>query len=250
MTNPIGWCDETWNPITGCTPVSEGCANCYAAAIPKRFGWPGGFEVMFHPDRLDYPLHWKKPQRIFVGSMGDLFHDNVDTHDLDAVLEVIDACSQHTFQMLTKRAANLEHKLYQVTVAHGCRLLGGGVYIPNLHLGVTVELQKYCDRIAMLNDIPAAKRFVSFEPLLGPMVVPAAQMRRLDQIIIGGETKGAYPGRECKLEWVRRLIEQAQAENVAVWVKKLHSDAKLVKNLEDMPEWARLRQLPGDGGKD
>jgi len=165
----IPWATHVWNPITGCTKISEGCQNCYAHALAKRFNG-GDFSVTFHPERLDQPLKVKKPARIFVGSMTDIFHDAVDTHWIDDVLEVIGACPQHTFMMLTKRPENMDRKLYEVTEAHGCRELGGGDYLPNLWLGVTAENQARADeRIPILLSILAAVHFVSVEPMLGPV---------------------------------------------------------------------------------
>lgn len=170
----IEWADRSWNPITGCTAISEGCANCYAARMAKRlggrFGYPADepFRVTWHPERLEEPLSWRKPSRVFVCSMGDIFHEDIDTHLIDDILEVIAACPQHIFMMLTKRPQNIERKLYETSVEHGCRELGGGDYLPNLWLGVTAENQaRAAERIPVLLSIPAGKHFVSVEPMLG-----------------------------------------------------------------------------------
>lgn len=230
MPTKIEWCDEVWNPITGCTPISEGCQNCYAKRMAKRlrgrFGYPdfpNEFKVTFHPDRLDLPLKWRKPRRVFVNSMGDLFHDDVDTHWIDDVLEVIAACPQHTFMMLTKRPENIDHKLYEITKAHGCRELGGGDYLPNLWLGVTAENQKRADeRIPLLLSIPAAKHFVSVEPMLGPVdltnwLCPEGDV--LDWVIAGPETG---PGaRTCENWWIQHLTVDCKNAGVAFFDKRV-----------------------------
>lgn len=169
----IEWADKVWNPITGCTPVSSGCANCYARRMANRlkgrYGYPKDepFRVTFHLDRLNEPLRWKRPSRIFVCSMGDLFHENIKPEWIDAIWEVMAACHQHTFMVLTKRPQNIEKLLYGVTEECGCRELGGGDYLPNVWIGVSCEDQKTADeRIPILLQIPAAKRWVSVEPLL------------------------------------------------------------------------------------
>ena len=170
MPSKIEWCEETWNPITGCTKVSEGCKNCYAERMAKRlagrFGYPKDdpFRVTFHPDKLDQPRRWKKPRRIFVCSMGDLFHEDVEEKWIDAVFGEMGIDPQHTFMVLTKRAARMADYINRA----------GRVLNPwpwsNVHLGVTVENQARADeRIPILLQIPAAYRFVSYEPALGPV---------------------------------------------------------------------------------
>ncbi len=229
MPTKIEWCDEVWNPITGCSSASEGCQNCYARRMARRLAgrcgypaWPTEFDVTFHPDRLELPLKWKKPRRIFVNSMGDFFHNEVDTHWIDDVLEVIGACPQHTFLVLTKRPQNIERKLYEVTAAHGCRELGGGDYLPNLWLGVTAENQARAnERIPILLSIPAAVHFVSVEPMLGPVdlsnwLCPEGDV--LDWVIAGPETG---PGaRECKPEWIEELANQCEDAGVPFFDKR------------------------------
>src|SRR3990170_4343202 len=155
----IEWATKSWNPITGCTKVSAGCQNCYAKRMAKRlagrYGYPkdNPFAVTPHPERLQEPLSWKKPQRIFVCSMGDLFHEAVSFSFVRRVLDIVDSCPQHTFLFLTKRPERME-------------------YYPrrNVWLGVSVENQETEDeRIPLLLQPPAAKRFVSYEPALGPV---------------------------------------------------------------------------------
>lgn len=168
----IEWTDATWSPVTGCTPISAGCQNCYAARMAKRLagrcGYPADepFRVTFHPERLDEPLHWRKPRRVFVVSMGDLFHKDVPfgwtTHVFDAIRD----CQKHTFQILTKRPERMEEFF------NG---RGGWRYGPppyNVWLGVTVENQDTADeRIPLLLRCPAKVRFLSCEPLLGPVAI-------------------------------------------------------------------------------
>lgn len=165
----IEWADAVWNPVTGCTPISEGCQNCYAKRIAKRLagrcGYPADepFRVTFHKDKLTEPLRWKKPRRIFVGSMTDLFHEDVDYMWLDQVLYMVYVCPQHTFIMLTKRPQRMRDALnwwYDNCTTQSAPL-------PNLWLCVTAENQLRADeRIPILLEIPAAKHIVSYEPAL------------------------------------------------------------------------------------
>jgi len=234
MPTKIEWCDEVWNPVTGCTPISEGCQHCYAKRMARRLhgrcgypDFPKEFSVTFHQDRLDLPMKWKKPRRIFIDSMGDFFHDGVDTHWIDDVLEVIGACPQHYFMILTKRSENIERKLYEVTEAHGCRELGGGDYLPNLWLGVTVENREYEKRVSDLLAIPAAVRFVSVEPMLGPVDLTYAAFNGADSLsaiagvdwVIAGPETG--PGaRPCNPEWIEDLGRQCKSAWVPFFDKR------------------------------
>ncbi len=231
----IEWADATWNPVTGCTKVSPGCAHCYAETMTKRFG--GDFAVTLHPDRLEIPLRWRKPRRVFVVSMGDLFHEDVPDEFIDRVFAVMLVAQRHTFQVLTKRPARmgayLSAKGRQVMVINQCRPLenslddqewwGVGAMaltdtmpwpLPNVHLGVSVENQKALWRVGELMRTPAAVRFISAEPLLGPLdlgciggpfknldslrgLVPVdvhafeKQPPSLDWVIVGGESGGS-----------------------------------------------------------
>ena len=183
LKTKIEWTDTTWNPVTGCTKVSPGCAHCYAERITNRFGGPGTFDkVVLHPDRLEAPLHWKKPRMVFVNSMSDLFHKDIPDEFIARVFAVMALCQQHTFQVLTKRA-----ELMRAFVAHPNTVIGvwnemgrdefqrmgcpRPVWpLPNVWLGVSVENQAMADqRIPALLQTPAAIRWVSVEPLLGPV---------------------------------------------------------------------------------
>lgn len=249
----IEWAEKTWNPVTGCSPVSEGCEHCYAERMSKRLrgrcGYPEDepFKVTLHPDRLEQPLRLKKPSKIFVCSMGDLFHEDVPTNFIDRVLEIVHSCKQHTFKVLTKRPENIQAKIYSVTAHNPVRYLGDGDYLENLWLGVTAENQARADeRVPILRQTPAAVRFVSCEPLLGPVDLeahlgephwwcpaceaevdptrvtynerhdlcgaPAEERGGIDWVICGGETgPGARP---MHPDWVRHLRDQCQAAGV------------------------------------
>jgi len=151
MPSKIEWTDETWNPITGCTKVSAGCKNCYAERIAKRFWGDRKFtDVQCHPERLEIPLHWKKPRRIFVCSMSDLFHPGASPDFVVSVFEIMTACPQHDFQVLTKRTERIAPVLFG---EDGNWYLGGGDYLPNVWMGVTCEDQDTANkRIPVLFD--------------------------------------------------------------------------------------------------
>ncbi len=232
----IQWTDTTWNPVTGCTKVSPGCLNCYAEKMAKRLQAMGqpkyadGFKVKLHPDVFDKPLHWKKPRKIFVCSMSDLFHEDVPIAFIDCVIHTMAVCPQHKFQLLTKRPERMKF------------VLGGKGVLPNVWLGVTAEDQQRAhERIPPLHAAPAAVRFLSLEPLLGPIFL-GSYLIGIDQVIVGGES--GPNRRECKIEWVRDIVEQCRSAGVAVFVKQLHIDGKLVKDIEQFPEDLRIREFP------
>ena len=230
MSTGIEWTDETWNPVTGCTKVSPGCAHCYAEDVAKRF-WKGRpFEdVWFHTKRLEQPLHWKRPRRVFVNSMSDLFHEDLKTHHISDIFYVMMNAPQHTFQVLTKRPDRMrtymrEHPAFQ---------------LPNVWLGVSVENQRMADgRIPILQDTPAAVRFLSVEPLLGevdlyrggwsllrPIKSPTMGGPRkppIDWVIVGGES--GRKARPCNLAWVHEIVRQCSREGVPCFVKQLGSN--------------------------
>jgi len=240
------WWDYSWNPIVGCSPVSEGCENCYAAGISKRFKLPWGTPE-FKPERLMEPVRMRKPSRIFVCSVSDIFHEGVHAEWVDRVLEIIAACPQHTFMMLTKRPENIYRKIYEVTAERACRELGGGDYLPNLWLGVTAENQARADeRISILLSVPAAKHFVSVEPMLGPVSLAGfdgktyrpwldyhAWKVAFDWVIAGPET--GRRARECKPEWIMDVADQCKAAKVSFWDK---SHGEFIR-----------REYPREGGK-
>ena len=197
----IEWTDSRWNPIRGCSRVSEGCRFCYAEEMANRLSGPGNFyeglakngrwtgRVRLIEEKLPEPAGWKKPVRIFVNSMSDLFHENFSPGDVHRVLDTIEQTPRHTFQVLTKRPENAG------------RLLEGRVLPPNVWLGVSVENQDTAGRVPVLLGIPAAVRFVSYEPALGP--VDWEPYGPIHWLIAGGES-GRKKGVRCPdVEWFR-----------------------------------------------
>lgn len=323
----IEWTDTTWNPVRGCSRVSEGCRNCYAEKMAARFskpgqpfhgfakvvaprdmldrtggrrnGWTGKVELV--PEKLAEPLGWKKPQRVFVNSMSDLFHEALSDDAIAAVFGVMAAAPQHTFQVLTKRPERMRRFLSQrdpwSTFKAAARSRGvaapksvpesvdwSRAPLPNVWLGVSIEDQASADeRIPHLLATPAQVRFISAEPLLGPvdltdLVVdkrPGSEQHfdaldcdvdpaddcpyggaTLDWVIVGGESgPGARP---CDQEWVRSIVRQCQEAGAAVFVKQLgaRSICGLVPSMEllledrkggdpaEWPEDLRVREFP------
>jgi len=191
----IEWTNATWNPVTGCTQVSPGCAHCYALAFAERFrGVPGhpyqqGFDFKLWPSRLDLPMQWRRPRLVFVNSMSDLFQDSVPDDFISSVFNVMRKASWHTFQVLTKRpqrAADLAEKLD---------------WAPNIWMGTSIENRKFVHRADYLRRIPAAVRFISAEPLLGPL--ERLDLTDIDWLIAGGESGRRH--RPVKIEWLREL---------------------------------------------
>lgn len=237
----IEWCDVVWNPVTGCTKVSQGCKNCYAERMAKRF-WKGRqfSELQIHDERLDEPLHWWKPRRVFVNSMSDLFHPSVPTIWLDRVFFTMAIASQHTFLVLTKRPEIMRKYLSDFLTRARIDLLAEVPWymaqewpLPNVWVGVSVEDQNAADeRIPYLQQTPAAVRFVSCEPLLGPVDLEpyldnafiyetehsGYTYPALDWVICGGESgPGARP---MHPDWARSIREQCQAANVPFFFKQ------------------------------
>lgn len=235
MTTKIEWAEETWNPITGCTKISAGCANCYAERMANRLanipgsGYDKGnpFGVKFHPDRLDQPLKWKKPRKVFVCSMGDLFHEDVTDSWLDDVFfTAANLARQHTYLVLTKRPQRM-YEYFTKKIEDGFTWREGITYVPlpNVWLGVTAENQDAADeRIPWLMKTPAAKRFVSVEPMLGQVDLDTingafgcVDVGDLDWVICGGETgPGARPMRP---DWARSLRDQCVSADVPFFFK-------------------------------
>ena len=271
--NPDGSPGEVWNPVTGCAKVSQGCKHCYAERIAERFwatqyppnedGSPRKFtDVRVHPERLDEPLHWRKPRRVFVNSMSDLFHPDVPGDFIREVFWTMQRCGWHTFLVLTKRP---ERMMKWLTYDPDAPVL------PNVHFGVSIEDQKTADkRIPLLLQTPAAVRGVSYEPALGPVNFTRIKWARipvnkkdyeqygvpapselwsmnnaltsrpvdqwnppkigLDWIIMGGESgPGARP---MNPDWARSVRDQCQAAGVPFFFKQMYVNGKLVK----MPE--------------
>lgn len=206
----IEWTDATWNPVTGCTEVSPGCDHCYARTFALR--WKGlkghpyeqGFDVVLRPERLLQPLAWNRPRRIFVNSMSDLFHVKVPEAFIRQVFEVIRSAAQHKFQILTKRADRLERVLSRLDVP------------PNAWLGVSVETDAFYARIRHLQRVSANVRFLSCEPLLGPL--NDLPLDGIDWVIVGGESG---PGaRKVDGSWIRAIREQCRKSGVPFFFKQ------------------------------
>ena len=212
----IAWTDYSWNPTTGCTAVSDGCKNCYAKIVHERFNNTPFSEIVFHEDRLIEPYKKKKGTKIFIGSMTDLFQDGVTYQMFSKIMVTVTGNPQHTFQMLTKRPLRMKEFFDRYTQVFE---------VPkNLWLGVTAENQKEADaRIPILLDTPAAKRFVSIEPMLGEvklMMVPYFKGVYLDWVIVGGESGAKSKVRHMKPEWVQKIYDDCKDARVAFFFKQ------------------------------
>lgn len=267
MPTKIEWTNETWNPVTGCTKVSPGCANCYAERMARRLAGRAGypekpdhFDVTVHGDRLSQPYRWNTPRRVFVCSMGDLFHEYVSRARLADFWGAMVDNRQHTYQVLTKRPKRMAQWAESANAAFGPT--------PHIWLGVSAENQEFASlRIPILLQTPAAVRFVSAEPLLGPLdltrldagILPGHKgymantldtkigpsgkpHKHLDWVIIGCESG---PGRRpMELDWAVDLVSQCKAAGVPVFVKQLDLDGKVSKNPAEWPEELRVREYP------
>jgi protein gp37 len=208
----IEWTEATWNPVTGCSKVSPGCAHCYAERLSLRFGhshkpWLPEHEaenVVLHPERLDQPRRWRRPRLIFVNSMSDLFHERVPLSYVEDVFSVMAEESRHTFQVLTKRAERL------------AELAPSLPWPSNVWVGVSVENMRWAARADYLRSVPAAVRFISAEPLLGPL--DTLDLDGIDWLIAGGESGARH--RPMQPEWVRTLRDRCGEEGVAFFFKQ------------------------------
>ncbi len=206
----IEWTESTWNPVTGCTKISAGCANCYAERMAKRLqamgqeNYRNGFAVACHPDTLEAPFKWKKPQMIFVNSMSDLFHEDVPEAFIHEIFYTMAATPWHTYQMLTKRAERMAEMAPRLN------------WTPNVWMGVTVESASHTDRIDYLRSVPSAVRFLSLEPLLGAL--PNLNLAGINWVIVGGESgPGARPMQSA---WVEDLRDQCLDADVPFFFKQ------------------------------
>ena len=202
----IEWTDSTWNPVTGCTKVTRGCDNCYAERIAERFrgtrGHPfeRGFDLTLRPERLSQPLSWRRPRRVFVNSMSDLFHKDIPTDFKDSVFDTMEAADWHIFQVLTKRSSLMRSYLQN--------RYGEGAAPRHIWCGVSVEDHTANARIRHLQEAPVPVRFLSIEPLLGP--VGNVDLTGISWVIVGGES--GPRARPMELQWVRE-IKNLCAEN-------------------------------------
>ncbi|OLZ08667.1 DUF5131 family protein [Sulfobacillus thermosulfidooxidans] len=206
----IEWTDATWNPVTGCTKVSQGCKHCYAERMARRLQAMGspryanGFRVTLHDDLLNLPLRWRTPRRVFVNSMSDLFHPEVPPWFIQQVFTTIAEASWHTFQVLTKRPERVVALARDLT------------WPKNLWLGTSVENRDVLSRILWLQQVPAAVRFLSLEPLLGP--ITPLPLAGIDWVIVGGESgPGARPMRP---EWVIAIRDACNEAKVPFFFKQ------------------------------
>ncbi len=206
----IEWTESTWNPLTGCTKISPGCKHCYAERMAKRLhamgqpNYANGFKLTLHPQALEIPLGWKKPQMIFVNSMSDLFHKDVPVDFIQQVFDVMRRADWHRFQVLTKRAERLLEIDPQID------------WPSNVWMGVSVENQDYKYRIDLLRQTHAKIKFLSLEPLLGPL--PRLNLKGINWVIVGGESG---PGARPILEgWVIDIRDQCKAKRVPFFFKQ------------------------------
>jgi protein gp37 len=209
-TTTIEWTDATWNPVRGCSKVSPGCKNCYALRFAERFrGVPGhpfewGFDLRLVPEKLDEPLRWRRPRKVFVNSMSDLFHEQIPLAYIRRVFDVMGRAPQHQFQILTKRSVRL------------VELAADLPWSSNIWMGVSVETQRYAQRAEHLARVPAQVRFLSVEPLIGP--IPDLPLDGIHWVIVGGES--GWRHRPIREEWVREIRDQCEARGVPFFFKQ------------------------------
>lgn len=206
----IEWTECSWNPITGCTKISDGCKNCYAERLTKRLiamknpRYYNGFKVTIHKDLIEAPKKWKTPRKIFVNSMSDLFHEKIPDEIILRIFKTMNECPQHQFQILTKRPERLLTLNDRIN------------WTNNIWMGVTVESNKYLNRIEYLRNSSAKVKFISAEPLLSEL--NNINLKDIDWIIVGGESG---PGaREMKKEWVINIRDEAKKQNTAFFFKQ------------------------------
>ncbi len=210
IASRIEWTESTWNPVTGCTKISSGCKNCYAERLAKRLqamgqpNYANGFDVAIHKSAFDLPLRWKRPQMVFVNSMSDLFHRQVPDLCIQDIFQTMLRADWHVFQVLTKRSS---------------RLTQFGPLLPwaeHIWMGVTVEHEDYISRVDDLRACGAKVKFLSLEPLLGPM--PHLDLTGIDWVIVGGESgPGARP---LQADWVRQVRDGCSASGVPFFFKQ------------------------------
>lgn len=216
-TTTIGWTTHTWNPVTGCDQISPGCKNCYALRQAERLrgspGWPVGFDLQFRENALEKPLKWKKPARVFVNSMSDLFHERIPDEYLLRIWAVMVGADWHVYQILTKRAEEMVDRIARLDLPMP----------PWIWLGVSVENQLFADRrIPLLTGLPLeGVRFLSCEPLLGPLDL-TRWIARLDWIITGGES-GSRGRRPADYDWFREIRDQCLQAGVPYFHKQGNS---------------------------
>lgn len=211
IKSKIEWTNATWNPIRGCTKVSEGCKNCYAEAFAERFrGVPGhpyeqGFDLKLITKKIEEPLKWRQPKKIFVCSMSDLFHEEVPIEYIRKIFYTMNNAKWHIFQILTKRIERLSAIYKQFN------------WTTNIWIGTTIELQKYSYRSYILSKVPTSIRFLSFEPLLGP--IQNVFLSNIDWIIVGGES--GLNARPMEISWALTIKNMCKKNNIPFFLKQL-----------------------------
>ena len=241
----IEWTDATWNPVRGCTKVSPGCKHCYAETFAERFrGVPDhafeqGFDLRLVPEALSLPQSWKRSRRVFVNSMSDLFHDDVPLAYIRRVFAAMRGAPQHEFQLLTKRAERMARLAPMLRPAD------------NVWMGVSVENADYVDRIAALRKVPAAVRFLSVEPLLGP--IARLPLQGIHWVIVGGESGSR--ARPMDPDWVRRIRDRCVEVGVPFFFKQWGGVQKSRNGREldgrtwdEMPRPSEELKVAGQGG--
>ncbi len=208
----IEWTDASWNPVTGCSKVSPGCQRCYAERLSLRLQKMGvakyekGFELAVHKDDFLLPLRWRRPRRIFVNSMSDLFHEDLPFEVVEEIYSVMLKAPQHIYQILTKRPARMSE------------FFGFRKVPPNIWVGTSIELDQYLVRLADLRNIDAAVHFVSFEPLLGRIPLDSRDLDHMEWAIVGGESGPGH--RPMSLDWVREIRDACVQSRTAFFFKQ------------------------------
>ena len=240
-TSAIEWTNATWNPVTGCTKLSAGCDHCYAERFSERFrgvlGHPfePGFDLTLRPERLEQPRHWRRPRLIFVNSMSDLFHKNIPSAFVDSVFDSMETADWHVYQILTKRSSLMRDFVNRRYAERGAP--------DHIWLGVSIENSSTLSRLRHLKQSTASTRFVSFEPLLGP--IGKVDLRGVHWVIAGGES--GPRARQMEIAWVRQIRDQCLAQDVAFFFKQWGGRTpKAGGNMLDGRQWL---QYPNDSGE-
>ncbi|MGI8668563.1 MAG: DUF5131 family protein [Aridibacter sp.] len=238
--SPIEWTESTWNPVTGCTKISDGCKNCYAEKLSKRLkamgqaNYRNGFKLTLQHNMIERPLSWKKPQTIFVNSMSDLFHKDVPLNYIQQVFDVMAKADWHNFQVLTKRSERLKELNKKLN------------WQPHIWMGVSVENQKVIHRIDDLRKTDAHIKFLSIEPLLGSL--PEVDLTEIDWVIVGGES--GPKARLMEESWVIEIKDQCREQNVPFFFKqwggvRKHKTGRILlgKTWDEMPQKAKFAHI-------
>jgi protein gp37 len=238
----IEWTDATWNPVTGCTKISAGCDNCYAARFSERFrgvtGHPfePGFDLTLRPERLKQPLEWKRPRMVFVNSMSDLFHKDIPHAHIDAVFDTMERADWHVYQVLTKRSSLMQNFVNE--------RFSSRIAPRHIWFGVSVENAQAVSRIAHLRKANASVRFLSIEPLIAP--VGRLDLRGVDWVIVGGES--GPRARRMDPTWPIDVRDQCLAAGVAFFFKQWGGRSpKTGGRLLEGREWNQFPKTGGSG---